>query len=146
MFTFGSTRGIRRETTMRGEIFGRVMAPLAAVAAAIFVFGVGLSVAQAEDAKPADTKPATTTPPAVTPAKPADAKPAATTTPATPKTTDTKTAVAAPSPCKNLDETACGANSACSWHKEGKSKKGTAIKAHCQKKPTPTKKKKAGAT
>jgi hypothetical protein len=113
---------------MRGEIFGRVMAPLAAVAAVIFVFGVGLSVAQAEDAKPADTKPAPTT----------------TTTPAA--TTDKKTAVAAPSPCKDLDETACGANSACSWHKEGKSKKGTAIKAHCQKKPTPPKKKKAGAT
>ena len=125
------------------EIFGR--APLAAVAAVIFVFGVGFSVAQAEDAKPADTKPAATTTPAVTPAKPADTKPAATTTPATPKTTDTKTA-AAPSPCKDLDETACGANSACSWHKEGKSKKGTAIKAHCQKKPTPPKKKKAGAT
>jgi hypothetical protein len=134
---------------MRGEIFGRVTAPLAAVAAAIFAFGVGLSVAQAEEAKPADTKPATTAPPAATtPAKPADAKPAATTTtttPATPKTTDTKTA-AAPSPCKGLDETACGANSACIWHKEGKSKKGTVIKAHCQKKPTPPKKKKTGAT
>ena len=125
------------------------MAPLAAVAAAIFVFGVGLSVAQAEDAKPADTKPAATATPVVTPAKPADAKPttpapAAATTPAA--TTDKKTAVAAPSPCKDLDETACGANSACSWHKEGKSKKGTAIKAHCQKKPTPAKKKKATTT
>jgi hypothetical protein len=135
---------------MRGEIFGRVMAPLAAVAAAIFVVGVGLSVAQAEDAKPADTKPAAATTPAVTPAKPADAKPTTpapttTTTPATPKTTDKKTA-AAPSPCAGLDETACGASSACSWHKEGKSKKGTAIKAHCQKKPTPAKKKKADPT
>jgi len=130
---------------MRGEIFGRVMAPLAAVAAAIFVFGVGLSVAQAEDAKPADAKPAATTTPAVTPAKPADAKPtpAPTTTTTPAATTDKKTAVAAPSACKDLDETACGANSACSWHKEGKSKKGTAIKAHCQKKPTPVKKKKA---
>ena len=59
---------------MRGDTFWRRAAPLAAVAAAIFAFGVGLSVAQAEDAKPADTtKPATTTPPAATtPAKPAE--------------------------------------------------------------------------
>jgi hypothetical protein len=119
---------------MRGDIFGRVAAPLAAVAAAIFAFGVTFSAAQAEDAKPADTKPATT---------PA---PAATTTPATPKTTDTKTtdtkaaAAATPSPCKGLDETACKANTACSWHKEGKSKTGAVTKAHCQKKSTPKKK------
>ncbi len=127
---------------MRGEIFGRVTAPLAAIAAAMFVFGVGLSFAQAEDTKPADTtKPAaTTTPPAATtPAKPADTKPATTTTPATPKTTDTKTAT--PSPCKGLDETACKANSECSWYKEAKLKDGKTRKAHCQKKPTPKKKK-----
>lgn len=114
---------------MRGEILGRVAAPLAAIAAVIFAFGVGLSLAQAEDAKPADTtKPATTTPPAAT-----------TTTPATPKTTDTKTAT--PSPCKGLDETACKANSECSWYKEAKLKDGKTRKAHCQKKPTPKKKK-----
>ena len=124
---------------MVGEIFGRVGALLAAVAAAIFAFGVGVSAAQAEDAKPADTKPATTTPAKPADAKPADAK-ATTTTPA-PKT-DTKTA-AAPSPCKGLDEAACGADTACSWHKEGKSKKGTVTKAHCQKKSTPKKKKAA---
>jgi hypothetical protein len=121
---------------MRGEIFGRVAAPPAAIAAAIFAFGVGLSVAQAQDAKPADTKPAT---PATTPAKPADTKPV-TTTPATPKTTDTKAAAATPSPCKGLDETACNANTVCSWHKEGKSKTGAVTKAHCQKKSTPKKK------
>ena len=74
---------------MRSAILGRATAPLCAVAAAIFAFGVGLSVAQAEDAKPADTKPADTKPATTTPAKPADAKPATTTTPATPKTTDT---------------------------------------------------------
>jgi hypothetical protein len=121
---------------MRGDIFGRGTAPLAAIAAAIFAFGVGLSVAQAQDAKPADTKSAT---PATTPAKPADTKPATTTaTPAA--TTDTKAAAATPSPCKGLDETACKANTACSWHKEGKSKTGAVTKAHCQKKSTPKKK------
>jgi hypothetical protein len=119
---------------MRGDIFGRGAAPLAAIAAAIFAFGVGLSVAQAQDAKPADTKPAT---PATTPAKPADTKPATTT--ATPAATDKKTA-ATPSPCKGLDETACKANTVCSWHKEGKSKTGAVTKAHCQKKSTPKKK------
>jgi hypothetical protein len=111
---------------MRGDIFGRVAAPLAAIAAAIFAFGVTFSVAQAEDAKPADAKPTTTAP-------------APTTTPATPKTTDTK-AAATPSPCKGLDETACKANTACSWHKEGKSKTGAVTKAQCQKKSTPKKK------
>ena len=110
---------------MRGDIFGRVAAPLAAIAAAIFVFGVTVSIAQAEDAKPADTKPATTTAPTATTAP----------TPAP----DKKTA-AAPSPCKGLDETACKANTVCSWHKEGKSKTGAVIKAHCQKKSTPKKK------
>ena len=133
---------------MRGEIFGRVTAPLAAIAAAMFVFGVGLTIAQAQDAKPADTtKPAATTPPAATttPAKPADTtKPeATTTTPATPK--DTKTA-GTPSPCKGLDETACKANSVCTWYKEAKLKDGKTRKAHCQKKPTPAKKKAAPAT
>jgi len=120
---------------MRGEIFGRSTAPLAAIAAAIFVLGVGFSVAQAQDTKPADTKPATTAPaPATTtPAPKTDAK--ADTKKATTKTT------AAPSPCKGLEEAACTANTACSWHKEGKSKKGTAIAAHCQKKPAPAKKK-----
>jgi hypothetical protein len=113
---------------MRGDIFGRVAAPLAAIAAAIFAFGVTFSAAQAEDAKPADAKPATTPAPTAT-----------TTTPATPKTTDTK-AAATPSPCKGLDETACKANTACSWHKEGKSKTGAVTKAHCQKKSTPKKK------
>jgi hypothetical protein len=117
---------------MRGDIFGRVAAPLAAIAAAIFAFGVTFSVAQAEDAKPADAKPTTT--PATTTAP----APAAT-TPATPKTTDTK-AAATPSPCKGLDETACKANTACSWHKEGKSKTGAVTKAQCQKKSTPKKK------
>jgi hypothetical protein len=128
---------------MRSVFFGRASAPLAAVAAAIFAFGVTLSVAHAEDAKPADSKPADTKPADAKPAdtKPADAKPAATTTPATPKTTDTKTA-AAPSPCKGLDETACKANSACSWYKEVKLKNGKTRKAHCQKKPAPPKKKK----
>jgi hypothetical protein len=130
---------------MRGENFGRVAAPLAAVAAAIFAFGVGLSVAQAQDTKPADTtKPATTTPPAATtPPKAADTKPATTTTtttPAPPKATDTK-AAATPSPCKGLDETACKANAECSWYKEAKLKDGKTRKAHCQKKPTPKKKK-----
>jgi hypothetical protein len=126
---------------MRGENLGRVAAPVAAIAAAIFAFGVGLNMAQAEDAKPADaTKPATTTPPAATtPPKAADTKPA-TTTPATPKTTDTK-AAATPSPCKGLDETACKANAECSWYKEAKLKDGKTRKAHCQKKPTPKKKK-----
>ncbi|HUJ38375.1 MAG TPA: hypothetical protein VLW88_11935 [Hyphomicrobium sp.] len=122
---------------MRGENFGRVAAPLAAISAALFVFGVGLSVAQAEDTKPADTTPpAATAPPAAT----TPAKPAATTTPATPKTTDTKTA-ATPSPCKGLDETACKANTACTWYKEAKLKDGKTRKAHCQKKPTPKPKK-----
>jgi hypothetical protein len=122
---------------MRGDIFGRVAAPLAAIAAAILAFGVTFSVAQAEDAKPADAKP--TTAPATTTA------PAATTTPATPKTTDTK-AAATPSPCKGLDETACKANTACSWHKEGKSKTGAVTKAQCQKKSTPKKKTTTPAT
>jgi hypothetical protein len=120
---------------MRGDKFGRVAAPLAAIAAAIFAVGAGLSVAQAEDAKPATTTP----PAATTPPTAADTKPATTTTPATPKTTDTKTA-ATPSPCKGLDETACKANAECSWYKEAKLKDGKTRKAHCQKKPTPKKK------
>ncbi len=112
---------------MRSDIFGRV-APLAAIAAAIFAFGVGLNATQAEDAKPADAKPATTT---------------TTTAPAT-KTAETKTA-AAPSPCKGLDETACRANSVCTWFKETKLKSGKTRKAHCRKKWTPPMKK-AGTT
>jgi hypothetical protein len=118
---------------MRGENFGRVAAPVAAIAAAMLAFGVGLSVAQAEDAKPADTtKPAATTPP---PATTAPAKPAAT----TPAPKDTK-AAATPSPCKGLDEAACTANTECKWYKEAKLKDGKTRKAHCQKKPTPKKK------
>ena len=109
---------------MRGDILGRVAAPVAAIAAAIFVFGVTFSAAQAEDAKPADTKPATTTAPADNGATPAP----------------DKKATATPSPCKGLDETACKANTLCSWHKEGKSKTGAVTKAHCQKKSTPKKK------
>jgi len=124
---------------MRGDNFGRVAAPLTAIAAAIFAVGAGLSVAQAEDAKPATTTP----PAATTPPKAADTKPATTTTtttPAPPKATDTK-AAATPSPCKGLDETACKANAECSWYKEAKLKDGKTRKAHCQKKPTPKKKK-----
>jgi hypothetical protein len=48
----------------------------------------------------------------------------------------------APSPCAGLDETACKANTACSWYREVTTKKGQKRKAHCQKKPTPPAKKK----
>jgi hypothetical protein len=123
---------------MRGDTYGRGIAPLAAIAAAIFAFGVGLSVAQAEDAKPADTKPAT---PATTPTKPTDTKPAATTTTTTPAATTDKKTATTPSPCKGLDETTCKANTLCSWYKEAKLKDGKTRKAHCQKKPSPAKKK-----
>lgn len=48
----------------------------------------------------------------------------------------------APSPCAGLEETACKANTACSWYRETTTKKGQKRKAHCQKKPTPPTKKK----
>lgn len=118
---------------MRGDIFGRFGAPLAAIAAAIFALGVGLSVAQAQDTKPADTKPAD--------AKPADTKPADAKA-ATPAPKTEKKTAAAPSPCKGLDETTCKANSECTWYKEAKLKDGKTRKAHCQKKPSPPKAKK----
>ena len=43
----------------------------------------------------------------------------------------------AASPCAGLEETACKANTACSWYRETTTKKGQKRKAHCQKKPTP---------
>ena len=43
----------------------------------------------------------------------------------------------APSPCAGIEETACKANTACSWYRETTTKKGQKRKAHCQKKPTP---------
>jgi hypothetical protein len=53
-----------------------------------------------------------------------------------------KTAVKkAPSPCAGLEEAACKANTLCTWYKETTTKKGQKRKAHCQKKPTPPKKK-----
>jgi hypothetical protein len=48
----------------------------------------------------------------------------------------------APSPCAGLEEAACKANAACTWHRETTTKKGQKRKAHCQKKPTPPAKKK----
>ncbi|MFM9845930.1 MAG: hypothetical protein ACKVP3_02065 [Hyphomicrobiaceae bacterium] len=48
----------------------------------------------------------------------------------------------AASPCAGLEETACKANTACSWYRETTTKKGQKRKAHCQKKPTPPAKKK----
>lgn len=60
-----------------------------------------------------------------------------------PKKEPAKTAVKkAPSPCAGLEETACKANTACSWYRETTTKKGQKRKAHCQKKPTPPVKKK----
>ena len=47
----------------------------------------------------------------------------------------------APSPCAGLEEAACKANTLCTWYKETTTKKGQKRKAHCQKKPTPPKKK-----
>jgi hypothetical protein len=49
---------------------------------------------------------------------------------------------ATPSPCAGLEESACKANTACSWFKETTTKKGKR-RAHCQKKPTPPAKKAA---
>lgn len=46
----------------------------------------------------------------------------------------------AASPCQGLDEKACGANTACSWIKATKTKKGTDRKAYCRLKTTPPKK------
>jgi hypothetical protein len=45
----------------------------------------------------------------------------------------------AASPCRGLAETACVANTACSWTKEVTTKKGQKRKAHCRLKPTPPK-------
>jgi hypothetical protein len=61
---------------------------------------------------------------------------------AAPATTKKKVEKKAPSPCAGLEETACKANTACSWYREVTTKKGQKRKAHCQKKPTPPAKKK----
>ncbi len=45
------------------------------------------------------------------------------------------------SACAGLQETACKANSSCSWIKATKTKKGTARRAYCRAKPAPRKKK-----
>lgn len=45
----------------------------------------------------------------------------------------------AASPCRGLAETACAANTACSWTKEITTKKGQKRKAHCRLKPVPPK-------
>jgi hypothetical protein len=42
---------------------------------------------------------------------------------------------ATPSPCKGLDETACGANSECTWIKSKKGKKDYCKKAPAKKAP-----------
>ena len=44
------------------------------------------------------------------------------------------------SACAGLQETACKANSSCSWIKATKTKKGTARRAYCRAKPAPKKK------
>jgi len=44
------------------------------------------------------------------------------------------------SACAGLQETACKANSSCSWVKATKTKKGTARRAYCRAKPAPKKK------
>ena len=61
---------------------------------------------------------------------------------AEPKAAPAKKAPAkkAASPCQGLDEKACGANTACSWIKATKTKKGTDRKAYCRLKTTPPKK------
>jgi len=61
---------------------------------------------------------------------------------AEPKAAPAKKAPAkkAASPCQGLDEKACGANTACSWIRATKTKKGTDRKAYCRLKTTPPKK------
>ena len=44
------------------------------------------------------------------------------------------------SDCAGLQESACKANTSCSWIKATKTKKGTARRAHCRAKPAPKKK------
>jgi invasion protein IalB len=56
---------------------------------------------------------------------------------AAPATAKKKVEKKAASPCAGLEETACKANTACSWYREVTTKKGQKRKAHCQKKPTP---------
>lgn len=46
----------------------------------------------------------------------------------------------AASPCQGLAETACGANTACSWVKATKTKAGKDRKAYCRLKPVAKKK------
>jgi hypothetical protein len=76
-----------------------------------------------------------------------DTKSAATTaTTTTTTTTPAKKKTTTPSPCKGLDNAACTANAICTWYREAHLKSGKTRKAHCQKKPTRTAKKKAPAT
>jgi hypothetical protein len=62
--------------------------------------------------------------------------------PDAPKAAPAKKAPAkkAASPCKGLAEAACGANTACSWVKASKTKKGKDRKAYCRLAPVAKKK------
>lgn len=110
-----------------------MMKKIAAVSAALAI-GALSQFALAQTTTPApqttpQTKPAT--PPATT------TKPA--TTPATtPKTTTAKPkTTAAPSPCKGLEEAACGGKTECSWVKATVDKNKKPRKAYCRLKPAP---------
>ncbi len=81
---------------------------------------------------------------------PATGAPAATTTPATPpakartkgaakeKKAEVKKTAKAPSPCHNLDQTACTGKSECTWVGAAKRKDGKEVKAYCRLKPKTT--------
>ncbi len=45
--------------------------------------------------------------------------------------------IAADSPCKGLENASCTKLDGCTWRKGYKTKKGTAVRAHCRKGATP---------
>ena len=102
------------------------------VSAATALLGILAVTAQAQTppAAPA-TAPAVKAAPA---AAAAAAKSAPVTAPAAAKAPAKKVA-AAPSPCKGLDETACKANTVCTWqtYKSATDKNGKALTPHCHK-------------
>ncbi|KAB2850997.1 MAG: hypothetical protein F9K44_03075 [Hyphomicrobiaceae bacterium] len=105
-----------------------MMKKIAAATAALALGALSqFALAQTTPPTKPTTPPATTTKPSTTPAT----TPPKTTTTA-PKTTKTAT----PSPCKGLDEKACGGKTECSWVKATVDKNGKARKAYCRLKPT----------
>lgn len=106
-----------------------MMKKIAAVSAALAIGALSqFALAQT-------TTPAPTTTPQTKPATPPTTTTKPATTPATtPKATTTKK-TATPSPCKGLEEAACGGKTECSWVKATVDKNGKARKAYCRLKP-----------